>query len=131
MLDEHPYLYCEHELVNLVDPSGYRPLKDYWDVFWSTAGGTAGGLIGGAIGGGLGSPGGAAGIGVGVLIGASIGAGVGAVIGLALGDLLWDLGEWIWRRIGDAPVASPSRPEAPGSHGRHDMFAPTKPIPAV
>jgi hypothetical protein len=25
VLSEHPYLYCEHEPVNHVDPSGYNP----------------------------------------------------------------------------------------------------------
>jgi len=29
VLSEHPYLYCEHEPVNSVDPSGHEP--SWWD----------------------------------------------------------------------------------------------------
>ncbi len=123
------YLYGEHEPVMRVDPSGYRPAKEYWDWFWGTAGGAAGGLIGGAIGGGLGASGGCLGIGTGVLIGAPTGAGIGAVVGLVIGDLIWDAGEWISNQIGNAPVVPPPPPESPGSHGGYYMFAPTKPIP--
>ncbi|MCS6830016.1 MAG: RHS repeat-associated core domain-containing protein [bacterium] len=126
VLSEHPYLYCEHEPVNRVDPSGHRPFKDYWDWFWGTAGGAAGGFIGGAIGGELGLSGGCAGVGAGVLIGGSIGAGIGAVVGLVIGDLVWDAGEWIWDQMKQAPVAPPSPSQSAG--GGYYMFAPTKPV---
>ncbi len=33
VLSEHPYLYCEHDAVNWVDPSGHRLI---WPVGWRT-----------------------------------------------------------------------------------------------
>ncbi|MBM3495634.1 MAG: RHS repeat-associated core domain-containing protein [Armatimonadetes bacterium] len=38
VLSEHPYLYCEHDPVNAVDPSGHEmPTKRFW--YWVGAGG--------------------------------------------------------------------------------------------
>src|SRR5205085_6785896 len=41
-LDQHSYLYSRHDPINQADPSGHRPIKDYWDLFWSTVFGAAG-----------------------------------------------------------------------------------------
>ncbi|MCX6361682.1 MAG: RHS repeat-associated core domain-containing protein, partial [Armatimonadetes bacterium] len=69
VLGEHPYLYCEHEPVGFVDPSGHVTVLGV-TVTW----GWAGGLVGGAIGG--------RGGGVGIIIGGII----GGVIGARYGD---------------------------------------------
>jgi hypothetical protein len=101
VLSEHPYLYCEHEPVNHIDPEGHqRKAKDWWDWFWGSVGAGVGGIIGGAIGGGAGAGAGGVTIGPGLIIGGGIGAGTGAVIGLGVGDALWWIGERIpWGEI--------------------------------
>jgi RHS repeat-associated protein len=61
-LDEHPYIYCDHDPVNLVDPSGHGPkewLKWIWDKL--TGGGDKGGGGSGGGGGGGGTGGGGTG----------------------------------------------------------------------
>ncbi|MCC6729922.1 MAG: hypothetical protein IT208_11355 [Chthonomonadales bacterium] len=59
LLNEHPYLYCEHEPVGSVDPSGHRRWQDInwhdvghwcWDGFWTIVGGASGELGGSALG---------------------------------------------------------------------------------
>jgi len=40
-LDQHPYLYCNHDPVNAVDPSGH------WSVTYSEVSGSVGGVVGG------------------------------------------------------------------------------------
>jgi RHS repeat-associated protein len=47
VLSEHPYLYCEHDPVGFVDPSGHAP---DWNDVGSWIGGGAGAFIGGAVG---------------------------------------------------------------------------------
>src|SRR6185369_699632 len=37
-LDQHPFLYCDHDPVNRVDPSGHDPLSDYLDQQWKAIG---------------------------------------------------------------------------------------------
>ncbi len=34
VLSEHPYLYCEHDAVNAVDPSGHFSIKAWWFHVW-------------------------------------------------------------------------------------------------
>jgi hypothetical protein len=52
VLSEHPYLYCEHEPVNVVDPSGYFKVETFVVNLIVLGGGGAlvGGLPGGAAG---------------------------------------------------------------------------------
>ena len=87
MLSEHPYLYCEHEPVNSVDPSGYRPFKDYWDWFWGGIGANIGGDIGGVV---AGPP------------GERIGIGLGGAVGVWIGDQIWEGGEQLYDIVKDA-----------------------------
>jgi len=70
-LDQPPYLYCNHDPVNAVDPSGHG--------WWGIAGGLIGGFVGGVVGGAIGGPGGA-------LIGGRLGTLVGGIIGSHWGD---------------------------------------------
>jgi RHS repeat-associated protein len=41
VLSEHPYIYCNADPVNAVDPTGHGPLKEWADflAFWGGAGG--------------------------------------------------------------------------------------------
>jgi len=66
-LDQPPYLYCDHDPVNAVDPSGHWPT---WGEVGTVIGGAIGGIVGGIV-----EPVG------GELIGVSIGAGLGRFIG--------------------------------------------------
>ncbi len=82
------YLYCEHEPVMRVDPSGYRPAKEYWDWFWGSIGAAIGGSIGGLLAPEVG--------------GAWFGMGIGAPVGLAVGDAIWEGGEQVYDTVRDA-----------------------------
>ena len=83
LLGEHPYLYCEHEPVGSVDPSGHKwslqeILHQGWDYIW----GGVGAAVGATIGGGPNNP-------VGI-IGGIVGAGLGGMMGEALWQMMMD-----------------------------------------
>jgi RHS repeat-associated protein len=94
-LDQKPYLYCEHDPVNGVDPSGHD--INWGDLISELFGGGAGGAIGGMLGGG--TAGGEVGTVAGP-VGTAVGAGIGAVIG-GLGGL------GVYRGVGWAIHAIP------------------------
>ncbi|MCX6360085.1 MAG: hypothetical protein NT029_09770, partial [Armatimonadetes bacterium] len=92
VLSEHPYLYCEHEPVGAVDPSGHLDIA-----------------LGMTLGGG-------AGVGAGILVGAAwpaVGAPIAAGGGIVAGyGLAWQFGEWLGDGLfgGDPPpLPAPSR----------------------
>jgi RHS repeat-associated protein len=82
VLSEHPYLYCEHEPVGFVDPSGHFDIREVvhqgWDYFWGGIGGGVGALVG------AGGAGTAATPAVAVVCGA-----LGAAIGGMAGEATW------------------------------------------
>ena len=79
-LDQHPYLYCNHDPVNYVDLNGYWPT---WTVIGGFVGGIVGCAVGGFFGGLVGGPGGAA---TGAWWVGRLGAGLGAGLGSYYGD---------------------------------------------
>ncbi|MCC6729923.1 MAG: hypothetical protein IT208_11360 [Chthonomonadales bacterium] len=75
LLGEHPYLYCEHEPVGYVDPSGHS--------WWGVVGSIGGSFVGGAVGSMFGPAGTAVGARIGGVIGGAIGAHYGDGVPLA------------------------------------------------
>ena len=80
-LDQKPYLYCEHNPVNALDPSGHDPRTE-WDIMWGGIGTSIGGRWGWG------------------------GATLGTWLFYKLGDLLWPIiGNIRW----DVPRAHPPK----------------------
>ncbi|HZP80597.1 MAG TPA: RHS repeat-associated core domain-containing protein, partial [Chthonomonadaceae bacterium] len=72
-LDQHPYLYCNHDPINFVDPDGH------WRITGAVIGGFIGSVVGGIIGGMIGGAPGA-------VWGARLGGFVGGLVGAHWGD---------------------------------------------
>jgi RHS repeat-associated protein len=109
VLSEHPYLYCEHDPVNWVDPSGHISVPD-WEYL-------AAGL---AI----------AGVGTGVIIGlaAVTAAPVALVVGMgvfgvaAIGVGAFFIGDWIADRMGPGETYLPPPTEDEMRRYREDIY---------
>jgi RHS repeat-associated protein len=103
VLSEHPYVYCNADPVNAVDPTGHLSLtfRDYWNAFWGGVGAFIGGTVTATPTAGAGTVGGVVG---------------GGLVGLFIGDVLWD---WL-----STPPVPPDPPLPPG-------YVPPPPIRTV
>jgi RHS repeat-associated protein len=110
VLSEHPYLYCEHDAADAVDPSGHGVVgprfDDHWwshvdwhevghwtwDAGWGgligLIGGVGGTMIGGLVG-GVTVP--IVGLPIGAVVGGIVGGTVGIGLGTVIGEVTWQL----------------------------------------
>jgi RHS repeat-associated protein len=103
VLSEQPYVYCDADPVNAVDPTGHdvkEVIHQGWDYFWGGVGAAIGVIVGGTGGAAATAPAGGEGAAPGVVWGGIIGASLGGMFGEATWQLM--VAPWPWATLGDA-----------------------------